>query len=359
MLRRLATFVLPVLAAAVLAVGSPAAAAEDDPASTAPPLPTAIVSMGDSYISGESAGSYEEGTDTRDNRCHRSTVSAIRSTVVDGIDQTVNLACSGALTTNMRLGGEARFDEPPQAEQLRDLLATHDVRAIIVSIGGNDLGFGMMIQQCLVSFLPLVAPCRTSLEPAMPAVIEETTPEVAAVLADVRAVMRDAGRSDDSYELVLVSYPSPVTERVRSWWLRLAMGCPFTITDLRYARATLTPAISEAWQAVAAEAGVRFLDLSRAMEGREVCARGATRATEWITGIDVDLAQIRNGVGTNLVQESLHPNARGHAQLGRCFAQFLQLADVPSGACLRNAEGNLDAVPVDADPVPAVAAESV
>ena len=80
-------------------------------------------------------------------------------------------------------------------------------------------------------------------------------------------------------------------------------------------------------------------DLSRALEGHEVCARAATAATEWVQGISVDLGQIANGVGANLVQQSLHPNVAGHAQLGRCISAFVG-GTAPRGTCVAGADGD-------------------
>ena len=126
---------------------------------------------------------------------------------------------------------------------------------------------------------------------------------------------------------------------IRTPWLRLPMGCPFTIEDMRFARTVLAPAIADAWATVAADRGARFLDLSRALEGHEVCARAATAATEWVQGISVDLGQIVNGVGANLVQQSLHPNVAGHAQLGRCISAFVG-GTAPRGTLVAGADGD-------------------
>jgi hypothetical protein len=302
--------------------------------------PTAIVSMGDSYISGEAAGSYEPGTDTGGNFCHRSTASAIQTTQVPGVDRRINLACSGALTSDLRIDGTSRYGEPPQADQLRTVAQANRVVAVVVSIGGNDLSFNDMIRQCLAAFLPFVAPCQPGIEASLPARLAAVAPAVDAALGDVRAVMRAAGYADDDYVLVLQSYPSPVTEHVRNSWARLAMGCPFTLGDMRFAHTVLTPAIAEAWGAVAAHRGARFLDLSRAFEGHEVCAAGASPETEWVQGISIDLGQLANGVGANVVQQSFHPNALGHAQIGRCITAIVA-APVDRGSCVAAADGNL------------------
>jgi hypothetical protein len=49
------------------------------------------------------------------------------------------------------------------------------------------------------------------------------------------------------------------------------------------------------------------------------------------------------GIGGNLVQESFHPNARGHAQMGGCIGEFYT-ADATQAACRRGADGNLHPV---------------
>jgi hypothetical protein len=40
------------------------------------------------------------------------------------------------------------------------------------------------------------------------------------------------------------------------------------------------------------------------------------------------------------MQESFHPNANGHAEIGGCLTEFLATA-LPSAACLAGADGTL------------------
>src|ERR671911_2283375 len=51
---------------------------------------SAIVAMGDSAISGESAGNYEPGTDQAGNYCHRSLDALIHETAISGVTATLN-----------------------------------------------------------------------------------------------------------------------------------------------------------------------------------------------------------------------------------------------------------------------------
>jgi hypothetical protein len=126
---------------------------------------------------------------------------------------------------------------------------------------------------------------------------------------------------------VLQSYPSPVTERNRYRFGKALHGCPIRDDDALWAREIFVPQVATALHEVATGAGARFLDLRDAMAGHEVCARGITKAQEWVSGLRIDLRQLGTGAGRQLVQQSLHPNALGHAQLGRCLTAFAASAD--------------------------------
>ncbi|MGW7449614.1 hypothetical protein [Kitasatospora sp. NPDC054795] len=150
--------------------------------------PSAIVSMGDSYISGEggrwagNALTKEEGdvwgTDRRSrcqddkqdcvydttsysnggNRCDRSDVAPIKGAEFEGIpvERRFNIACSGATTKDILT--ESLSNEKPQIQQLADLARTNDIRMVVVSIGGNDLKFSDIMTTCGKAFFGLAAP---------------------------------------------------------------------------------------------------------------------------------------------------------------------------------------------------------
>jgi hypothetical protein len=124
-------------------------------------------------------------------------------------------------------------------------------------------------------------------------------------------------------------------------------GCPFRLSDARFGRTEAVPQLSSALRGAAQRAGARFLDFSRATEGREACSGGGSSAGEWQNRITVDpFAWVHGGldaIGIHLAQESFHPNARGHAQLGRCVTEFVR-SGTASATCLAGADGNLHAV---------------
>ncbi|WP_242438598.1 GDSL-type esterase/lipase family protein [Streptomyces sp. CB00455] len=350
--RRLAGagMVLPLAFGALLATGTGAVAA--GPGSG----PTAVVSMGDSYISGE-AGRWQgnsltnsgsrNGTDrgwaggstydpgrvygTTAGGCHRSDSAEVRSAGAIA-DVAVNLACSGATSENVfraANGGVAFKGEAPQADQLAAVAASHDVKVIALSIGGNDLGFADIIKDCAYDFILWNSYCHDDQQYGVDQRIDGVMGKVGKSVDEIRAVMRGAGYADASYRIVLQSYPSPIPRAAenryaQSDWSRLnSGGCPFWNRDSDWARDSLVPQIANRIKGVAAVKGVQFLDLRDMLQGREVCAKASkqvtatvpasARTSEWARWID-------NNESQGLIQESMHPNHYGQLAAGRCLA---------------------------------------
>jgi lysophospholipase L1-like esterase len=303
--------------------------------------PAAAVSLGDSAASGEGARSYETGTDqTGVNQCHRSTVSYIHQTNVAGIDETINLACSGADSANLMTGGPGQWNETSQADQLATAAATHNVELITLQIGANDEpGFADTVLECVIRWAVIFGPgCRDTVGAEWPARVEAMQPKAVAAVQDVRQVMASAGYTDADYDLIIVSYASPVTENVQ--FGHALAGCPIRKADAQWGRTVATTLLSDALADVAAQTGARYLDLSRATEGHEACNRNVPSSQEWVRPLTVRVEQVLYGIGGHLVQESFHPNARGHDQMGRCLGEFAS-GGAPSATCLKGGDGNL------------------
>ncbi|MFE0642752.1 GDSL-type esterase/lipase family protein [Streptomyces sp. NPDC058877] len=336
-------------AAGLAAVAAPPAHASPDNG------PTAVVAMGDSYISGE-AGRWlgnsltnsgsRNGTDrawtgsgydpsrvygTTAGGCHRSDTAEVKSAgpIADSL---INLACSGATTKNVfraSQGGVAFKGEAPQADQLAAVAASHDVELIALSIGGNDLGFADVITTCATDYIIWYSYCHDDQQVAVDAKIDRVMSDVGRSVDEIRAVMAGAGYAASDYRIVLQSYPSPIPRAsenryVESGWSRTSTGgCPFWNADSTWARDSLVPQIANRLKGVATAKGVQFLDLRDALQGREVCAKASRQVTatappsgatsEWARWIDSQSTQ-------GLVQESMHPNAYGQQALGRCLA---------------------------------------
>src|SRR3954466_2888244 len=136
-----------------------------------------VVVVGDSYISGEagrwagnassqsyvdalgSTAYYDNSANTGEtiSGCHRSKSS---ESVIGGGVVGKNLACSGAkaATTPYASGSDFKpgldfYDDGAghigQAKALQNFAATHNVKLVAISIGGNDYRFADIVQQCV------------------------------------------------------------------------------------------------------------------------------------------------------------------------------------------------------------------
>ncbi len=104
-----------------------------------------VVIMGDSYSSGEGAGNYVPGTDTRQNPCHRSPDTYGRDLYPDDFQRTI-LACSGAVTSNLWWPQHPGAEEA-QLTKLKALERAPDL--VMLTLGGNDADFGGVIINCI------------------------------------------------------------------------------------------------------------------------------------------------------------------------------------------------------------------
>ncbi len=308
---------------------------------------TAVVSLGDSAMSGEGAGSYEAGTEGQNgNWCHRSTQSMIHKTRL--AQRTFNLACSGADSANVSLADTVHYTEGSQARRLIDLARQYRVTTVLVQVGANDdPEFAASMVDCVAAWVnPFGASCRSKLAAEWPGRLAGMAPKVEQALRDVRSAMAQAGYQDSAYSLVLTSYASPVTEKMDKL-LHGPQGCPLRLADAGYGRTVAVPQLSDALRGVASRSGVKFLDFSRATEGREACSKGGSPAGEWQRRLTVDPNALVNGgldaIGLHLAQQSFHPNADAHAQLGRCVTEFVT-AGTSTARCLEGSDGALHAV---------------
>ncbi len=339
--------------------------------------PTAVVAMGDSYISGE-AGRWlgnsvdplpgNDGTDracvpglpvcvadksrvyvggSAANGCHRSDTAEVMSARLRVTDR-VNIACSGASTRNILRaagGGVGQNGEPPQADQLLPIARSRDVRMIVLSIGGNDLGFSGIVTACLEAYLLAQGPCQPAQQQALEQRRPAATLGVERAIDEIRAVMAQAGYRTTDYRLVAQTYPSVVPRAGEARYpqgdpRRVLDGCPFYDQDLNWARDGAAPEIGAMVRTAARARGVEVLELRDALAGHEVCAKTDREAT-LLERPPASLSEWGRFVGVNTIlegdlQEAFHPNAYAQLGLGRCLTLF---AAAPGDATCRGAAG--------------------
>jgi lysophospholipase L1-like esterase len=348
---------LPRRLAAVLVLAVATVVLGTAPATAAPRGPTAVVVLGDSAASGEGAGDYEPGTRGEGGDwCHRSVHAYVHQ--LGRADGSVNLACSGARSADVASGSGTHYGEGSQSRRLGALARRVRVTAVLLQVGGNDdPALIPTLTACIRGFLdPTVAGCRETVGPQWAARLTRMAPKVEAAVRDVRAGMRGAGYRDADYAFVLVSYASPVTEAMRG--VPAVEGCPYSRADAGWGRTVAIPQLSDALRGVAARAGVAFLALDRATEGREACSH-ALPGDEWQRRLTVDpKALVYGGLdagAAHLAQASFHPSAAGHAELAGCAGEFLRAgtAGGAQAACRVGTDGHLHAVPLPAATAPA------
>lgn len=362
---------IAVLAVALIAVATgPAQKSEAGPGSG----PTAIVSLGDSFISGE-AGRWNgnslnifgtrDGTDraarcvlgifcsydatrvygSTHTGCDRSDVATIKSAAIS-VNEKINIACSGAQTENIwraSQGGQSFKGEAPQADQLLTIAQQKNVKMVVLTILANDVGFADHVINCTVSWMLGLGPCNQAEMASMQADMPAAQAGLAKAIDEVRAVMAQAGYSPSQWKFVVAGYSSPVPAAadVRysggdRWNLG---GCPFYDEDFNWAKNVGAPYMIDSMRSVAASKGVQFLDVRDALNGHEVCNEDSSLVTssgpnpvtkEWVRWVNTGLLQ-------GDAQESLHPNAYGQKALGKCVQ--LMYAKASGNWTCRNTPG--------------------
>ncbi|KQV75078.1 hypothetical protein ASC61_08725 [Aeromicrobium sp. Root344] len=353
-----------------------------------------VVSVGDSYISGEAgrwAGSSNDSSARSDagggtayfdnasntaeqiNRCHRSKSAEI---YIGGGVQGLNLACSGAKTATSD-GSDFKpgldfYDngagKQGQALMLQQFAATHNVRMVAVSIGGNDFNFASVVQSCVTDFLTSPSWWKDYCKDDSSVVANFTTSNVSLVktrianaYANVRTAMRNAGYADSSWTLLVQNYPSPVPNgsgfrySESGYTRQNTGGCGFWNADADWANNTALPTINSTVTGAISQAGItnaRTLNLSSTFNGRRLCEGGVGLYEEvglanWTAPTAVDrtewVNQIRTvttaGSSPYYIQESLHPNYWGQLATRSCVRQAYNAGAPRSGSCVRTGTG--------------------
>lgn len=321
--------------------------------------PTAAVSLGDSYISGE-AGRWlgnsispvpgNDGTDractggppctvdknkvyvggTADG-CHRSDVAEILTASLP-VEERVNLACSGGVTKNIfraSSGGEGQNGEAPQADQLLAVARSKDVKLVQLSIGGNDLGFAKIVTACLTAYATKGTPCSVTEQPKLDAAKPKATADIEKAIDEIRAVMAEAGYKDGDYRLIAQTYPSVVPRASESRYSELdpvrADVCPFQDVDLTWGRDQASRQIGDVVKVAANAKGIEILDLGDAFQGREFCSK-TTRLADALHPPSPTTSAWGRFLGASVVQqgqlqETFHPNAYGQMAFAACLTR--------------------------------------
>nr|WSW63061.1 SGNH/GDSL hydrolase family protein [Streptomyces sp. NBC_00998] len=276
-----------------------------------------LVALGDSYMSGEGASSYYEGTDDGGgNECRRSPSAYAVGLAAAGprFDRVLFLACSGARTYNVnpRSGaGHSRVQpgEPAtQLDQLNSLASTFHPALVIVALGGNDAGFAILGEACLAP-----GDCETRRP-----LFVNNLPKVRQDLIATYRSLRQAVPAD--VPIVAVPYPQPIAAAGS------CSGVALTKAERDFIR-TFVEQIDTTVRQAADTAGITYMaDMkdSFATHRLQLCERRKGAAGVNFVGIETvnGLASQRFSPAKWL-HNSLHPNERGHAAMRDTFTTWL------------------------------------
>ncbi|GAB2984727.1 SGNH/GDSL hydrolase family protein [Amycolatopsis acidiphila] len=263
------------------------------PAPSAPVESGRYVALGDSYTSAPGTGNPAGGPPG----CARSDnnyphLVAARLHAASFAD----VSCSGATTADLtRAQRTDNGVNPPQLDAV-----TPDTTLVTVGIGGNDLGFIGLLQQCGTQD-PNAAPCRnrftTGGRDRLAERIDATAPKIAEVLA---AVHQKAPKA----QVLLVGYPTVLPDGDGCWPF-----LPLVPADVAYVReiATRFNAMLAA-QAKAHQAG--YVDTAAPSKGHDLCQKAATK---WVE----DLVPSSPAA-------ALHPNARGEQGMAEAVLRVVE-----------------------------------
>ncbi|MEU6165667.1 ricin-type beta-trefoil lectin domain protein [Streptomyces tanashiensis] len=281
---------------------------------------TGLISLGDSEISGEGVGTYEPPTNGPTNWCHRSPDAAIHRTGIPA-DLTFNVACSGAYTGNIRIGGSKQYaDELVQSDNLAVKARNTRIKMVLLVAGANDdLQFGPVMTDCVTRYVLSQGTCEPKYAPGWQARVDGLVPKVEQTVRDLKTVMRDAGYADGDYKLVVMGYPSPIGPDFHdnpNFPGKLSCGGMGYDSDTKWGRNTAVPAFERGMRRIAADTGATYLDNSRLFHGHEVCMEDT-----WARGLYIDLSK-PGGIDENTTRQSFHPNRSGHGAFASCLTQI-------------------------------------
>lgn len=181
-----------------------------------------IVVMGDSYSSGEGAGSYSSGSDGKENNCHRSAKTYGKQLWGE---RAMVIACSGAVTADFFSPQDSKGKSvTPQILALEKALkGPEPPQAVLLSIGGNDAGFlyaglacGVGRGNCLQSAIVPTGPFELSdLRTVFMNRALAVGPDVSRVLRSVNAAINSPARVRERgfvAPIVVVPYPRIIPE---------------------------------------------------------------------------------------------------------------------------------------------------
>lgn len=292
--------------------------------------------FGDSYASGEGAGEYLPGTDEVHEWCHRSDKTHVAQLFTP--EKTEIYACSGAVRSALFAPYPTRMENWSQVEEMGH---GDTLDAAFVSIGGNDIGFGDIVADCLlhecgaadatatgqpVSDRIRDAPLRQTIDGLTAA---DALPHTYTRLHDALNIQRYLDdRGGRAAPLFVLGYPKPFPEVT-------GVGCgEFTPREVTYANKVvdqLNNAIAQSVRTAAQDGRHIYYvgSVEHAMQpANTLCDGGASGIVE--VGLLAGGFEQKVNKFTPRDQEFVHPNVLGYGRIAGAIATWSTTGTAPA-----------------------------
>jgi lysophospholipase L1-like esterase len=273
-----------------------------------------LVAIGDSYMSGEGARQFYEGTNTvGSNECRRAPT-AYSVLLVESSPTLASVvfdACSGARAVDVS-PGDARQKQIPVAQSTVASLGLK-VDAVVISMGGNDSHFSEVAATCLGP-----GDCTEVAQQWL-----DRLPETASRLA---TFYRDIDAAFPGVPKLVIPYPVPIAPDGCSW-------SGFSRAEHRFL-AGFTHELDAVVRQEAARAGFSFLATNETLFEQQhvrICDHRDPNAiaVNFLARNPADGFAIDRLNPQNWLHNSLHPNKLGHELIAAELAPFFAATPTP------------------------------
>lgn len=255
------------------------------------PVPDTYVALGDSYV----AGPLIPDATLEGLGCLRSTRNyPSQLAPLIPVAHTTDMSCNGAGTWHLS-NPQSLWAGPPNPAQLSAL--DEHTKVVTLGIGGNDVGFAPVLQDCL-RFFWWQTPCKATWAPTGGTDI--ISARITALAGVIDAHLDTITATVPQAEVFVVGYPSIFPDSI-------ADACfgsePFLAVDQEYFAAK-TRQLNAMLAVEAAEAGVHYVDVYTAGQDHDVC--------EWDRWVE--------GMSPRSDALIMHPNVTGMSQVATLVA---------------------------------------
>jgi lysophospholipase L1-like esterase len=302
------------------------------------------LALGDSYISGQGTFQYKQGTDTDSNTCHLSTLSYPYIVGASLVNSYESVACSGAIIKDVIndrddykgqvQDGEMRKNRqvvpifqnfsPGYLDQIA-FVKRYSPRIVMLSIGGNDVGFSDIMKACVAPQLGDQT-CFDSYSERL-SLIKSVT----ALYSTLQETYQSILAADPGVQLYVVGYPQVAAEG------NCALNVHLNPSEIQFSQ-QLIAYLDATIQHATGSAGARYVDIQNALVGHRLCeAKTSDIAINGVTA-----GNDGGPLGLKLIgSESFHPNTFGH----QILAQKVMQATNNFKQLMPPADGSLSVIP--------------